>query len=207
MNKTIKSVFLGISIFLVSVGAKAQLLPISLGLKGGVNASNTSFKNSDARVGFNAGLTLDVNLPANFVILTGVDISSKGGNIERALSNDNVTKFKSTAMYLQLPVKLGYRLPVLPGLGFHFGAGAYFAQGIAGKTKYTLNGVEEKVNTFSDEGFKKSDWGLGVEVGATVLSLLQIRLGYDFGLVNISQDKNFDIKNRNFYASVGIKFF
>lgn len=210
MNKITKSFILFLSLIVFSVGAKAQLLPLSLGIKGGINASNTSFKDSDARVGYNAGLTLDLYLPSNFAIFTGIDLTSKGGKTKDVMlpNSSGTTEFKSNAIYMQIPVKLGYRIDAIPGLGLHFGAGPYFAQGIGGKTKYKVDGKETKFNTFGDGDlqYKKFDWGLGVEVGAKVLGLVQVRIGYDFGLVKIDRADE-KIKNRNFYASLGFNIF
>lgn len=218
MRKLLKTTLLTLVLIAVTGSLSAQLLPLSLGLKGGLNTSNTDAKDSKARAGFNAGLTLDLYLPANLVILSGIELSTKGANDKRRVESPGDLSIEGTydretkmnMMYLQVPVKLGYRIKTIPGLGLHFGAGPYFAQGIGGKTKVISNGKETyKENTFGDKDgqLKKMDWGLGVEVGASVLGLVQVRTGYDFGLANISRDKDNKVRNRNFYVSAGIKFF
>lgn len=180
--------------------ANAQLLPVSLGIKGGANLSNFSTDGHKSKSGFNAGLTLDLNLPANIAIMSGLEVTTKGAKYENADLSIN-------AMYLQLPVHLGYKFGI-PGVRFHFSFGPYFAQGIGGKTKGTNSeGTSIKYDTFGDnpEQMKKFDWGVGMGIGATLLGKIQVRVGYDHGLTNISQTGK--IKNRNAYISAGFIFF
>ena len=201
MNKIIKISLATLFLLLTTVTVNAQLLPVSLGLKGGVNFSRANGDITKNKSGFNAGLTLDLNLPAGWAIMSGLEITTKG------------TKFKESdvsvnAMYLQLPIHLGYKFGV-PGAKFHFDFGPYFAQGIGGKTKNSYLG--EKVNTF--DYYDKFDWGLGLGVGVTFLGKIQIRMGYDLGLKNIAgkfkEEDGVDakFKNRNAYVSAGLMFF
>lgn len=206
--------FLKISLVAVALlftsTVSAQLLPISLGIKGGINVSNVSTEGYDSKNGFNAGLTADINLPAGFGIFSGLEVNTKGAQIK-----DGGGESKINAMYLQLPVRLGYRMSLLPGLRAHFGFGPYFAQGIGGKTKGFYNVIggtssteDFEHDTFGDDGLKKFDWGLGGEVGVTLIGRIQVRAGYDFGLKNIApSDADDKIKNRNFYVSAGLLFF
>lgn len=184
-----------------ATATNAQLLPVSLGLKGGINKSSYTPESYDNKSGYNVGLTLDLNLPAGFGIFTGLDLMTKGAEI-------NETSYKLDAMYLQLPVHLGYRLRLLPGLRAHFGVGPYVAYGIGGKTKLT-DGSE--VDTFEKDGtnLEKLDWGVGAHVGVVLLGRIQVRAGYDMGLVDVAP-KGFStekLKNETFYLSAGVMFF
>ena len=201
MKNFLKVSLLALTLVFTST-ASAQLLPVSIGVKGGLNMSNISTDGYDGKKGFNAGLTVDVNLPANFGIFSGLEVNTKGAQI-------NDTDHKINAMYLQLPVHVGYRLKLLPGLRAQFGFGPYFAQGIGGKTKFG----DDKYDTFGDEmhQLKKTDWGLGVHVGVVVLGRIQVRAGYDFGLKNLARSYEEEgikvepkLKNRNVYVSAGL---
>lgn len=193
---------IAISTFACITKVNAQLLPVSLGIKGGYNTSTMSGDDRKSKSGFNAGLTLDVKLPASLAIYSGIEVTSKGMKTKNTDASLNAT-------YLQIPIHLGYRINTIPGLGLHFSFGPYFSQGIGGKFKFAGN----KIDTFGDSGvLKRSDWGLGVAVGARVLGLVQVRTGYDFGLMNVNKkdiENNIigKTKNRNFYVSLGFNFF
>lgn len=203
MKNFIKISFITLALLLAS-NAHAQLLPISMGIKGGINSSTVNTKGWDSKSGFNAGITLDVNLPANLAIMSGLEISTKGAKSDIMIPGmSDPSNLKINATYLQLPVHLGYRIKLIPGLRLHVDAGPYFAQGIAGKS--SMGG--EKIKTFKDDVFEKFDWGIGVGAGVTVLGMVQVRTGYDWGMKNVSKIDGMNVKNRNFYASVGFNFF
>lgn len=195
-----------ISAFACIAKVNAQLLPVSLGIKGGYNTSTMNgWDNKKSKSGFNAGLTLDIKLPASLAIYSGIEVTSKGVKTKDTDASLNAT-------YLQIPIHLGYRFNAIPGLGLHFSFGPYFSQGIGGKYKMH----EMKHDTFGDSGIlKRSDWGLGVAVGARILGLAQVRAGYDFGLMNVNKKEvsiaDFKplekVKNRTFYVSLGFNFF
>lgn len=197
MKNFIKISFVSLAL-LLATNVSAQLLPVSLGIKGGVNLSNMDIKGekTKSRPGYNAGVTLDVNLPANLALMTGLEVTSKGAKAKHGDASINAT-------YLQLPVHMGYRIKLVPGVSAHFDLGPYFAQGISGKNK---DDDGDKENTFSDDGCKKFDWGVGVGVGVTFLGKIQVRAGYDHGFSNIARGEG-NVKNRNAFLSAGYKFF
>lgn len=195
MKKLLKILLTAFVLLIATTSIKAQELPVSIGIKGGVNFSNISTDGFKSKTGFNAGITVDLNLPSGVALMSGLEINTKGAKIED-------TDFSRDAIYLQLPIHVGYRVS-LPGIRFHFNFGPYFAQGIGGKTK-GLDGV--KYDTFGDNGLKKFDWGLGLGVGTTFLGRIQVRIGYDHGLANIGRN-DVKVRNRNAYASVGFLFF
>ena len=120
-------------------------------------------------------------------------------------------------MYLQIPVHAAFKVDVTPGTKIVFHAGPYAAYGVAGKVKLSgnLGGYSGKTdyNVFEDvedgegqgNGLKRFDAGLGLGVGAEFGRIL-VDLGWDMGLVNISQSDNNKIKNQSGYLSVGYKF-
>lgn len=192
MKNFIKISFVTLAL-LLATNVSAQLLPVSLGIKGGVNLSNMDTEATKSKAGFNAGLTLDVNLPANLAIMSGLEVTTKGAkfkNVDGSIS----------ATYIQLPVHLGYRLKLVPGVSAHFDLGPYFAQGVGGKIKVS----DEKGNTF--DAYDKFDWGLGIGVGVTFLGKIQVRAGYDHGLQNIAKAGDSQ-HTRNAFLSAGYKFF
>ena len=113
-------------------------------------------------------------------------------------------------MYLQLPVHYAYKMDVTPGTRIVFHAGPYVAYGIGGKRNASIGNIDadwDVDNIFGDAmtQYKPFDAGLGLGVGAEFGPIL-VDLGWDMGLVNISNADNGDIKNQNAYLSVGYKF-
>ncbi len=188
-----------LAIFAVATAVSAQ---VSLGLKGGINLSNVygdDVSNTDAKIGFHAGILADFEFSYNSAIQSGLIFTTKGYK-----GGDEV---KANSMYLQLPVHYAYKLDVSPGTRIVFHGGPYAAYGVGGKI---TNGVE--MDIFGDEGFfKRFDAGLGIGVGAEFGPMI-LDLGWDFGLLDIVDDDFFDefdtgsVKNKSAYLSIGYKF-
>lgn len=206
MKHLLKLSFISLAL-LLATNVNAQSLPVSMGIKGGINVSNSSSKTTKSKVGYNAGLTLDVNLPSNVAIMTGLEITSKGVKMKDA-------DLKVDATYLQLPIHIGYKMEVAPGVTAHFDIGPYFAQGVWGKTKGTLpieglvgqENVDVNQNTFGDDVLKRFDWGIGIGVGTTFMGKFQLLAGYDHGIAS-SKIMGEKLRNRNAFLSLGWKFF
>jgi hypothetical protein len=90
-----------------------------------------------------------------------------------------------------------------------FHAGPYAAYGVGGSRKLDAGelGSLEVDKIFGDgmSQYKPFDAGLGLGVGAEFGPIL-VDLGWDMGLVNISNTSNGNVKNQNAYLSVGYKF-
>ncbi len=135
----------------------------------------------------------------------------------------------ANAMYLQLPVHFAYKIDVNPGTRVVLHAGPYVAYGVGGKRSGKANlkvsgnvPADQKalldeaikqanasttgVNTFDKKtGLKPFDAGVGLGIGVEFGSIL-VDLGWDMGLLNISNTKDGSLKNQNAYFSVGYKF-
>ncbi|MFT3993023.1 MAG: porin family protein [Dysgonomonas sp.] len=200
--KTVKVILFAVAL-LIGANANAQLgiLPFSFGIKGGVNSSNFGgdAKDTSSKAGWNAGLTLDVSLPASFYVASGVELTTKGAKFEGLGFEE---KASANPLYIQVPIHLGYKISLVPTTKLVIHAGPYWAYGLTGKVK--VDG--EKTDFFGKNGIaKKNDFGIGVGAGVKVL-ILNIGVGYDFGLANISDVDGTKIRNRNAYVSAGISF-
>lgn len=192
MKTTFKTCLVAIAL-LIGINTYAQDKPITFGVKAGVNLSNVSgdVDGSKAKIGFNAGVTLDYGFTPDIYLLTGLELTTKGLKEDGASAN---------LMYLQLPVHVGYKLSVADATKIVFHAGPYVAYGIGGKT----GGVD----SFGKNRFDTFDFGLGLGVGAE-FGKIGVGLGYDFGLVNIIDTDligGANVKNMNAYLTLGYKF-
>jgi len=223
MKTTGKILLLLAAVLFVGSNAYAQSLPISLGVKAGVNLSNVNIDvddpedpdDTDARVGFQVGVDAKFDLPLTGLFLqSGLALTTKGFKADGNLSDSESFEVKANAMYLQLPIMAGYKVDA-PGMGINFMVGPYFAYGIGGKTKTTYTDTEfpedngsSKEDTFDkDNGYKKFDMGLTGAVGVEI-SKFYVNLGYELGLSNIAnKDSDDKVKNRNAFLTVGYKIF
>lgn len=225
-----------IAIFLfIGQTAKSQMSErLVLGLKAGVAVSTLSgypYENM-AKPTFNFGVTMDYKLNESLYITSAVEFVNKGAKFhlvnEHPEGNRTVTFDKSTvcAMYLQMPLHVGYRFNVSQNTNVVVHAGPYIAYGLSGKVELgdkvilktsegttvvglndyivSIGGVSREEETFSEEAFKKFDWGLGA--GAKLeYNNTNIGVRYDIGLYDLARwDKG--VYNKNFYATVGYKF-
>lgn len=183
--------------------ASAQM---NLGIKGGLNMSNLygdELNDKNMKLGFHVGLAADYDFAANMAIQSGLFFSTKGYKVKR-----DALEYTENLMYLQVPVHLAYKVDVTPGTRIVFHGGPYLAYGVGGKRDFKVGSLEGSSDKIFGDGtlqYKPFDAGLGIGVGAELGQFL-LDLGWDFGLVNISNASNGNVKNQNAYLSVGYKF-
>lgn len=195
--------------FVMVTAVSAQ---VSLGVKGGINMSNfygDELDTKNVKVGFNIGLLADYEFTYNSAIQTGLFFTSKGSKYTTSLGSIS-GEISSNPMYLQLPIHYAYKLDVTPGTRIVFHGGPYAAFGVGGKWKvsgsYRDNTAAKDGSLFGSNALlKRFDAGLGLGVGAE-FGVILVDLGWDMGLVNISESNKGDLKNQNAYVSVGYKF-
>ena len=207
MNRLTRHLLL-ISFLLSGVmGLNAQNNKLIIGLKGGINVSNWFMKEGespDSKIGFNFGVSADYEMVQNLFLLTGLEVTTKGVKEKENYAQIGSAKATANLIYLQIPIHLGYKLLVSNTTKLVFHAGPYIGCGVGGKITFEGMGEKLKLDSFSDDGVKRFDFGLGLGFGAE-FNKVGIGIGYDFGLINISQGVG-NAKNGNFYASVGYKF-
>lgn len=205
MNK-IKISFLIIVGMIISINVSAQL-PVSFGVKAGINLSEIQNFEDDIKVGFNFGLTADLQLTDNFYLMSGLELTNKGtkGKSYNLADQQGVTysDVKLNALYLQLPVHAGYKLEVAPTIKLIFRVGPYLAYGIGGKIKGEAGNKNLDIDFFGDDT-NRFDFGVGGAVGAEFADKITVTLGADQGLTKVFKDG--DQKNRSASLSVGYKF-
>lgn len=234
--KTLKITLL-VSIFLcMSSNLLSQASPFQFGIKAGVNissafvddASSTKFK-----YGYHIGLTVDYQLPKNFLLQSGLFFSMKGAKIENLNTTGYIggtPSFSHTfnASYIELPIRGAYRLQLSEKATIIIGVGPYLGYGIGGKTKEKLNNGmwsggenEHKWNTFGngifDEGLdhlrgeslNRFDFGASTNIDFEYKKYV-LGIGYNTSIINIAKTRTYydDMKYRNsdIKISLGYKF-
>lgn len=190
-----KKIFIAaVAMLMAAFSANAQ---IGLEVNAGLNVADLQVKDAghiDSRIGFHAGLRANLDLSSvfnGFYANAGAIISLKGAN--------EGVKYNPT--YLEVPIHGGLQVE-LGDLGLFVEAGPYIGFGLFGNEKVS----DIKHNFFSEDSFQRFDLGIGGRAGISIIEKYMVYLGYDLGLVNISQTDRTKIHNTNLYFGVGYKF-
>lgn len=234
--KTIKSISLVIFL-LIGNYVSGQDYSLSITGNAGVSISDIRIKDAktDSRFGFRGGIGLEINLPRNFFLQTGLDFAMKGAESKQFLTGDlngdgitgdfYMSQEKINASYLILPVKAGYRLSFSEAVRLNFSLGPYFGYGIGGKYEggeaflahlqnddpvLSENQVSAQYrgfsgDTFSKEALKRFDMGLAVKAGIEYKRIL-LDLGYEYGFTNNSKG-NSSSYNNSLFLTLGYRIF
>lgn len=161
---------------------------VRLGVEVGMTVNRiTNYNNlwdkKDNKMGFDAGLRVDVNFTDNIYLGTGLQYVMKG-----AKADGRGWEVKSNPGYLQIPIHIGYRYDFNETIGIFGEFGPFLAVGVSGKDKYSEDHFDADDDFFgdNDEGYaKRFDMGLGLHVGCEIIQHWQVALGYDWGLINL----------------------
>jgi len=206
--RIIRNLFVLIISLVTSVNLFAQS-PVSIGVKGGINISDVHNIDNNVKVGFNIGVTAELDLPSNFFLLSGLELTTKGfkgkevtGIIAGEIPNEYTGKATYNAMYIQLPLHAGYKLNLTSTTKLLFSAGPYLAYGVGGKRSWDVKEIKN-LNFFRDDT-NRFDYGIGAAVGVEFMSKINVSLGADHGFGKVF--KNTETKNRCAHISLGYKF-
>ena len=137
---------------LFSIGTLiASAQTVNWNVNAGIGVSNYYGKNTDGtdpKFAYRVGVGMEVPFDQTWSLQTGLNFVSKGSK-----SGDYINR-KINALYLELPIMAGLRLPTASGFDVLLKAGPYLAYGVGGKAKATVGNVEVKTDTFGDDALK-----------------------------------------------------
>lgn len=192
----------------VAFGASAQ--DLRWGATGALNFSwvHTTQKNSsDSYIGFHAGVKAEMDF--SHIITDGFYLD---GRFIYTLKGGAWSGFHQNLGYLEIPVTLGYRLPVSGDVSLIGGLGPYFGLGVIGKNVVSVGDTKTKTDLFGN-AYKRFDFGLNYQLGVEVWDQWQFFLGFEHSLLNIAKsDYDGDsegkekIRPLNFYIGTAFMF-
>jgi len=200
--------------------AGTSLAQVRFGITTGLNFSSFSGDknfNGDSwgyLVGFQGGLVVDIGITENFSIIPELLYSQRGAynKYEEIENKKNTVEFSFILNYLQVPVNLAYKLNVGSSKLSLF-AGPYVGYALSGqfKTDYNMDGEKESekedIEFGSDvEQMKALDYGVNIGAGFEFGSGMFLKLQYNMGLNNLSNDNSANVKNTNVAFTVGYLF-
>lgn len=206
MTSVVKSSILAIVLLLLTVPVFAQ---ISFGLKGGVNVAEFSLKEQGATVpqstvnGFTLGAVVEIGITDNIFIQPEAIFLQKGSEL-----NTSITGLTTNVNYLDIPVLLKIKLINTDLLNINLLGGPSLGLALNGE-ETTAGGQTVDINFGGENGLKRFD--LGINAGGGVgINLGSIGIfgdvRYLFGVSDISEDANREIKNKGLNLSVGLMF-
>jgi len=203
----------------------------------GMNVSKLQNHEYNAKPGATMGARVDYVLPSahGTYVTAGLDWTMKGGkeSLSRNIAGTDVdATAKYNLHYFEIPIRVGFRYNPLDNLGFFGEIGPYFAVGVGGKHKYSLDIDGEAANAIEDlntykafknygypiESFQRWDAGIGFRVGVEYNQHYNLMFGCDWGLADIYRDSLRDdyyqangyrlpkVKNFNFSITIGYRF-
>lgn len=184
--------------------------------------------------GFRVGVTQDFTLVYEALYLqAGVEFTYLNDN-----RNQEIAGFKVIGdwneCYLSIPVMLKYKLQLTRDIGLFIKAGPTIDEGLLSREKYRTrlpdgknvayewrhysakakgdgmpDAVKEVVKPAVSNKLRQFDVMFGGTVGATFFDLLEVEIGYDWGVINKFRGETFDdvkMHRQQFYLGVGVRF-
>lgn len=236
-----KILFIGIALAMFASNAKALENEPEEGFTYmglfGMNISKLQNSGYDAKAGAMMGARVDYVLPnAHGTYLTaGLDWTMKGGKTSVWTMEEVKGSMKYALHYFEIPIRVGFRYNLLENLGFYGELGPYFAIGVGGKHRLSVDQDGEAANEIEDAGtykafknttdldrltFQRWDAGIGFRIGAEYNEHYNLMFGCDWGLADMYRDKLRDafynasgglvslpkVKNFNFSITFGYRF-
>ena len=185
---------------------------LTVGPRVGINFANQynggDGADKDYRMGFRAGLEMDVNIVRSLSVNTGVYYSQKGYKTKYS-DYRGTLKTTDNSAYIHIPLQASYRIDLSDVSQFQINAGPYIAFGISGKQKVESTFAGQKnyeVDSFDEyDGMRKTD--IGISVGAAfTYSNIYVGIIYERGFSNISHVPGEDFKNGCIGINIGYNF-
>ena len=214
--------------------ATAQMRP-AIKVEAGANFANQTTKVGDQSqdgkmmIGYRAGVGVEFGITDGFYVNPGLYFLSRGhkGEATEVLG----AKVNNTLWLhnVEIPVHVGYRAAVAPGMAVSIQAGPWFSYGFLGKNGYKATGegtvaelskkAVEELNKRDNNPYKESkiagvtipatlkpfDLGVGMQAGFEYQQF-GLNLGFEYGLLNTSAVEKTKVNNMNFYVGLGYRF-
>ena len=199
----------------VAVDAKAQL-----GVGVGYNLLNTTTtvadeSESSSLNGFYIETEYNFNLLdeqwGTLGIQPGIRYTFAGESEKAELYGEKV-RLSVAEHYLDIPVQVKYGYEVISSkLNINAFAGPVFSIGLASIVKASTDDSVVKANAYKDSDYGRFDLKLGIGVGVDLFEKLNVKVGYNFGLLNRYTGEQIDeykykIHTGVFYVGVGYNF-
>lgn len=224
--KTMK-LFIAVLLCLSFMPAKAQW---RLGAEVGIDLSSVNVITNHTQIGSNGGITVDYTFKNNINLATGVYHTMKGANTICADSYGYEMLVRLG--YVELPLMIGYRIPIVSNIYLTPAIGGYFAWGVNGTGEFEKNKAFDDPDEFMNmpewsnpfeahhyhtatkpavvNAFDRFDGGLRFGLNADI-GKVNLSFNYDLGLKDMWSGFSggnivHPLRNRNATLAIGYKF-
>lgn len=228
--------------FCLLLAASALQAQVTIGPKIGLNVnyesydfsgdlSETEDKSRTAKVGYQAGVAINLKTSDYFSVRPEVLFNVMGGNTSFGDNDNNTRTLNNTYNYLSVPLNFVATIPAGPGK-FNIFVAPQFSLGLGGKYSYKADSSGFFVSTqYSKSGtlqtsdvpdnyngdnryFNQINWGINYGIGYQVGGLL-FTGQYHMGLTNTQphyadsdqEDHRGDINSKTYGFTVGLTYF
>jgi hypothetical protein len=136
-----------------------------------------------------------------------------GGETDTEETAGIKSKASLTEHYLDIPVNVKYSYEILPSkLKAYAFVGPVFSFGLASTMSASIGDNVIKTNNYEDSEYGRFDLKLGIGAGVTLAEKLNVKLGYNIGMLNrytgeqLSKEHKFSTHTGVFFIGVGFNF-
>jgi hypothetical protein len=188
-----KQLFLILTLVAAGAVTNAQT-HVQLGLKGGLNVSNTMAENFDynPRVSFHAGGLAHIHLNKQWALQPELVFSAQGSKYSNN-GNDYITKLD----YLNLP----FLVQFMTASGFRVETGPQLGVLLKARSK-----VNDGINNNINDGFKPVDFSWVIGAGFLFPSGFGLDARYNAGISKINENGSANLRNSVFQFGIFYQF-
>jgi hypothetical protein len=134
------------------------------------------------------------------------------GESEKAELYGEKVRLSVAEHYLDIPVQVKYGYEVISSkLNINAFAGPIFSIGLASIVKGSMDDSVVKTNAYKDSDYGRFDLKIGLGAGVTIAERVNVKVGYNFGLLNRytgEQVDGYKYKSHTgvFYVGAGFNF-
>lgn len=202
-----------LSLAIVAIAAGSAMAQVSVGAgylnqtsKSSLSESSSSKGSSD---GFYVGAAFSCPIIAGLSVDPGVYYGFLTSSTDVNIAGFELANGKTQSHYLMIPIDLRYSFHALDFLDVFALAGPRFNVGLASTTTVSALGdaVEQKVDNYGENSsLQRFDFGLGVGIGFDLFQMVRIKVGYDWGLLDVNKTDAVTTNNSMLHAGVAFLF-
>lgn len=206
-----KKLILSLAIAAIAAGSAMAQVSVGAGYlnqtsKSSLSESSSSKGSSD---GFYVGAAFSCPIIAGLSVDPGVYYGFLTSSTDVNIAGFELANRKTQSHYLMIPIDLRYSFHALDFLDVFALAGPRFNVGLASTTTVSALGdaVEQKVDNYGENSsLQRFDFGLGVGIGFDLFQMVRIKVGYDWGLLDVNKTDAVTTNNSMLHAGVAFLF-
>lgn len=206
-----KKLILSLAIAAIAAGSAMAQVSVGAGYLNQTSKSSLSENSSSkgSSDGFYVGAAFSCPIIAGLSVDPGVYYGFLTSSTDVNIAGFELANGKTQSHYLMIPIDLRYSFHALDFLDVFALAGPRFNVGLASTTTVSALGdaVEQKVDNYGENSsLQRFDFGLGVGIGFDLFQMVRIKVGYDWGLLDVNKTDAVTTNNSMLHAGVAFLF-